>query len=126
MIPTGELKIEWQQTNPPKPIGYHVMVDGRSVAALTLEQIENAYIDQEEAGWHDLNDRQDKLLTGVVNAIRGDPPPGVLWSHHDAAELARDLMRASRDLLKACESMRAIANWPRVREAGAIIERGGK
>ncbi|MBZ2197253.1 hypothetical protein [Occultella gossypii] len=41
-------------------------------------------------GMHALIQRQGDLLTGVVNALRGDPPPLVSWSHHDAPELAAD------------------------------------
>lgn len=37
-----------------------------------------------------LTERQSVLLTGVVNALKGEPPPLTLWSHHDAPELARD------------------------------------
>lgn len=49
--------------------------------------------------------RQGKLLTGVVNAINGDPPPDTLWSHHDAPKLAQALrdeveaLRADRERL---------------------------
>jgi hypothetical protein len=37
--------------------------------------------------------RQFKVLTDVVNAVKGDPPPDTLWSHHDAADLVRDLKK---------------------------------
>lgn len=38
--------------------------------------------------YSDLMMRQGDLLRGVVNALRGDPPPLTHWSHHDAADLA--------------------------------------
>jgi hypothetical protein len=39
MIPTGRLRLECAQINPPKPLGFHVQVDGMSVAVLTLEEV---------------------------------------------------------------------------------------
>lgn len=42
MIPTGELRIETQSTNPPKPIGFHVVADGRTVAVLPFEDVKAA------------------------------------------------------------------------------------
>lgn len=56
---------------------------------------------------HDLIWRQAELLTGVVNAIRGEPPELVWWSHHDAPELARKAMRAYRDSRNALSDIRA-------------------
>ncbi len=47
--------------------------------------------------------RQGALLTGVVNAIRGEPPSHVLWSHHDVPDLARAL---KAELLKLREALR--------------------
>lgn len=44
-------------------------------------------------------DRQNELLTGVVNAIKGEPPKLVAWSHHDAPKLAAAL-RAEVNRLK--------------------------
>lgn len=32
--------------------------------------------------------KQATILTGVANALHGDPPPLTTWSHHDLAELA--------------------------------------
>lgn len=42
MIPAGELRIEKQMTNPPKPIGVVVFVEGQPVAVLTYEQLSDA------------------------------------------------------------------------------------
>ena len=47
----------------------------------------------------ELTSRQSDLLTGVVNAIRGDPEPLHLHSHHDAPELAKSL-KADNDRLR--------------------------
>lgn len=47
---------------------------------------------------HALIRKQSDLLTGVVNAIKGEPPELTLWSHHDAPELAAALAsRVSRE-----------------------------
>jgi hypothetical protein len=45
---------------------------------------------EEILGMHDLIEAQGRLLSGAVNALRGEPPPDTLWSHHDVAELARE------------------------------------
>ncbi len=34
---------------------------------------------------------QSKLLSGVVNAVRGEPPAMTLWSHSDAVELVQKM-----------------------------------
>lgn len=44
--------------------------------------------------------RQADLLTAAVNALKGEPPELILWSHHDVGELAA-AMTAERDALKA-------------------------
>lgn len=38
----GEIRVECQPTNPPKPTGFGVLVNGKLVATLTLEQMQNA------------------------------------------------------------------------------------
>ncbi len=40
--------------------------------------------------------RQAGLLTGVVNAIRGEPDELYLHSHHDAPELVREVVEKAR------------------------------
>jgi len=46
----------------------------------------------------DLIARQGDLLRGVVNALRGEPPPDTLWSHHDVIILAAQMAQRVRDL----------------------------
>lgn len=46
----------------------------------------------EVLGLHDLTMRQSALLTGVVNAVRGEPPNDTLWSHHDAPAITAAAM----------------------------------
>lgn len=55
-----------------------------------------AELENDQAEEHQLILRQGELLTGVVNALRGDPAPLYLHSHHDAAELASEVL-AERD-----------------------------
>jgi hypothetical protein len=47
---------------------------------------------EEENASYELIARQGDLLRGVVNALRGEPPPDTLWSHHDAPDLARAIV----------------------------------
>lgn len=60
-----------------------------------------------EAEGHPLITRQGDLLTGVANALRGQPPELTSWSHHDLPELAvktvaeRDRLRAALDAVTA-------------------------
>lgn len=61
--------------------------DDRVVAIYT-----NQHDADEVLGMHDLIERQGRLLSGVVIAIRGAPPEDTSWSHHDAPELARQAM----------------------------------
>lgn len=53
---------------------------------------------QEEDDLHALCMRQGDILTGVVNAIKGAPPERTLWSHHDAAILALNIVTERDDL----------------------------
>jgi hypothetical protein len=71
--------------------------------------------------WHrqsKLISRQGKLLTGVVNAIRGEPDETTLWSRHDAPELAQKAMavvHAARPVLAIADRDTDIFN--RLRDA---------
>ena len=40
---------------------------------------------------------QSVILTDSVNAIRGEPPELTLWSHHDLAELVKNLLSTIPD-----------------------------
>lgn len=53
--------------------------------------------EEEAAGWS-LARRQADILTGVVNALRGAPPRNMTWSHHDAVELAENVMALQTSL----------------------------
>ncbi len=70
----------------------------RTLLPELVEEVERLRDEDELSG--DLIQRQGKLLTGVVNAIRGEPKPLHTWSHHDAPELAAQLV-LERDLLRA-------------------------
>jgi hypothetical protein len=60
--------------------------------AMPVALAEIARLRQEEEFSAELTQRQSDLLTGVVNALKGPPPAGTLWSHHDAPMLAQALM----------------------------------
>lgn len=51
-----------------------------------------AELEEEEVSMTDVIIRQGDLLRGVVNALKGPPPPDTSWSHHDAPELAQNLV----------------------------------
>jgi len=63
-----------------------------------------AALELEEHFHHKLISRQGKLLTGVVDALRGPPGPLALHSHHDAPVLAAravGLLRMVADHVRA-------------------------
>lgn len=60
---------------------------------------------QEIEGYHQLVGRQGDLLTGVVKAIRGEPPKLTWWSHHDAPVLAQKAMARVAELEKAIDAL---------------------
>ena len=68
-------------------------------SALAQARAERDEARAEERDADALIQRQAALLTGVVNALKGPPPPDTLWSHHDAPELAAQA-RAERDRLR--------------------------
>lgn len=52
--------------------------------------------------------RQAAILTEVVNALRGPPPEGTQWPHHNAGELARDAQRKLADIIRRIEISHAM------------------
>ena len=50
---------------------------------------------------HALVDRQRAILTGVANALRGDPGPLASHGHHDLAERATGLVTGARGMRDA-------------------------
>ena len=59
---------------------------------------------------YNLIERQAELLTGVVNAIRGEPPEDTLWSHHDAPKLAQDLNQENEGLRERARGGEAVTD----------------
>jgi hypothetical protein len=53
MVPKASLKIECAMVNPPQPIGCGVLVDGKVIATLTLEEVKLVVtrIEELEARW---------------------------------------------------------------------------
>ncbi len=49
-----------------------------------------------EADYASILARGSELLTGVANALKGEPLSGRTWSHHDLPELVTALVEASR------------------------------
>lgn len=47
MVPTAKLKIECQMINPPKPAGCNVLVEGKLVAVVTLDDLRAVIADLE-------------------------------------------------------------------------------
>ena len=60
--------------------------------------------------------KQSDLLTAAVNALRGDPPELVWWSHHDVEQLATEQVAENARLRNALEKVRieldSPAGWP--------------
>lgn len=78
-------------------------VEGDTVVD-TVAEVEQLRADvdrlQRDADEHDaLLRRHSTILTGVANALRGEPPPLTQHSHHDLAELAAATV-AERDALR--------------------------
>jgi hypothetical protein len=72
-----------------------------------------ADVTQEERDGSRLIQRQSDLLTGVVNALKGEPPSLTLWSHHDAPELARQAVAALAQREQAIQTLREwMAQYP--------------
>lgn len=61
----------------------------------------------EEDASRDLIVRQGELLRGVVDEILGAPPDQMLWGHHDAPDLARELVRRLTISKTTLETVRA-------------------
>lgn len=62
--------------------------------ARTLAIVDAA--EKELAEAHALIARQAAILTGVANALRGEPPPLKTHSHHDLAERAAEVAERAR------------------------------
>ena len=91
-IPLAELAAEFSTTDPPRLIGYHVVVGGRAVALLTLEELALAGF----SPTHDVQSFEvaDEVKAGSILFLhRSD---GML--HHDPGEGATPIGVTTRDL----------------------------
>lgn len=61
---------------------------------------------EEERRLASLVRRQAENLRGVVNALRGEPAPDTLWSHHDADLLAKDAAEQIEAGVKALTTLK--------------------
>lgn len=122
---------------PPTLIGMlHGLIDDHGVPPGVMLNILGV-VQEERGRHHDVEDeyaaltrRQAELLTGAVNALRGEPPELVMWSHHDVAELAtaavaeraqliwaiRNLVGPAEDALRRLSGVDA-DTWDRLRAA---------
>lgn len=77
--------------SPTKAFVSHYLRDRiRAAHAAEVERV-TAELKQENEENFALITKQSNLLTATVNALRGDPPDDVLWSHHDIPDLAKEL-----------------------------------
>lgn len=71
-----------------------------------------------------------EILTGVVDACRGQPPDDCSWSTHDAAELAKKAAAVANAFLNATANyadsaaqaalMRAVEDWRAVQAETSV------
>lgn len=102
--PTGEIEIAIDVMHGASRVywatpGVQNVLDTATLA-LQAALDENQKLQDENHDLHWLTTRHAEILTGTVNALRGDPGPLTTWSHHDAAELAVAIV-AERDQLRA-------------------------
>ena len=81
------MKEEYKLTR--KALNLIIEKQGKVIEELEADKAELETEIRESA---DLVEKQSKLLTGVVNAIKGEPPELTLWSHHDAPALVAELV----------------------------------
>lgn len=93
-------------------------MEARRTLLVTLDEMR-----AEENASYELVARQGALLTGVVNALRGDPPPDTSWSHHDAAELAQKAVIRIAGLEAL---LKGINDTDRDRATAEFARRGGQ
>ena len=68
-----------------------------------------AELEAENADSDSLIERQSSLLTAAVNVLRGAPPVNMLWSHHDIADIARQLVDRAHAIESERDSWKARA-----------------
>jgi len=69
---------------------------------------EHDWLEEEEVSLHALCVNQAKILTGVANALRGDPPDLHHWSHHGLAQRARDVVDEVKRLREETEQAKEL------------------
>ncbi len=89
-IPVAELVAEFSTTDPPRLIGYHVVVGGRAVALLTLEELALAGF----SPTHDVQFFDDEVKAGSILFLHRND--GML--HHELGEGATPIGVTTWDL----------------------------
>jgi hypothetical protein len=101
-------------------------IAGALKVRVAAADIELDAVRQELRDTSDLNGRLGGLLTGVANALKGEPDPLTLHSWHDLPEqarqgvVARAVAEAERDALRTrvealeseCARLRRMASYP--------------
>jgi chromosome segregation ATPase len=78
------------------------------VSARFKEELDESEVELDEL--HDLVEKQSAILTGVANALKGTPPDLMSHSHHDLADVAKQVVK-ERDDLKAKLDAELPAMW---------------
>lgn len=69
-------------------------------AAKRTRELEIEAMDEQEGSYR-LILRQGEILTGAINAIRGVPPEGTSWGHHDLVVMTQGVMLQLQDLRRS-------------------------
>jgi hypothetical protein len=78
---------------------------------LEVERKRADELQAEVDGSHDSIIRQDEILTGVANALKGPPDDLMTHSHHDLAEVAQRVVGERDALIKALKVYANKAEW---------------
>ena len=99
-----------------------VMAGADHTAAKYFRKMQDAQSNADE--YHSILGWQSDALTGVVDAVRGEPGPLKMHSHHDVVELVQAVV-AERDALRAAllEMADAARNCPSSKTVDEILSR---
>lgn len=62
MIPEAKLIIEYEMTNPKKPVGIHVQVHGVTIGVFTIDHLERTMAKVQAAKIGDFSEWRDRVL----------------------------------------------------------------
>jgi hypothetical protein len=87
---------EWDAAHPDR-------APHRLVPMVETAELERAVQDRDELSV--LTKRQSDLLTGVANALRGEPDELTLWSHHDLPQRAAEARKSLAESEARCAAL---------------------